>query len=321
MSPSLLLAHAGVEHDGGGWTFSPIATAYLAVLALGYIGLVARGWAGGRRPSRRRSTAWVAGIATIAIALMSPIDALAAERSLTMHTLQHELLLTVAPILLLLGLEPRLVAPLGRRLVPSLLPHGGTAGVLRLWTAPAFALVCWTLVVGAGSLPAVVEQAWRVEQVHYASHVVSLVAGLLLWAVVLTPYPTVHRIGVGAKLAVVACANVVAGLVAGILGFSPSVAYPLPYGTAESPWLGLDPLTDQRIAAGLMMAACMITTFGAAVWIVSRAPSRVVEGWQATLPAPAPAGPATHAGGARTVPSHAGAPARLADALDDPGAA
>lgn len=285
MRTALLVGHAGVAHDAAGWAFSPVAAAYLGVISLGYLALVALGVRRGRPVSPRRLIAWLAGVAVIGLALMSPIDALAAERSLTMHAVQHELLLTVAPVLLLLGLEPQLVSPITRRVVLPALRRDGTARALRAWTSPALALVLWTAIVGGGSVPVMVELAWRVEAVHYAGHVALLAAGLLLWAVVLAPYPTLNRLGVPARLGCIAVANLVAGLVAGILGFSPSVAYALPYGTAETPWLGLAPLTDQRLAAAVMMATCMVATLGAAVWIVSRTPGRVVDGWVAALPA------------------------------------
>lgn len=291
MSAALVLAHAGVAHGDGGWAFSATATAYLAALCAVYLGLVLHRRRRGGGVSRARAGAWLAGVAVVGLALMSPIDTLAAERSLTMHTVQHELLLTVAPILLLLGLGPGLVAPVARRLVLPALRRRGTATALRISTGPVLAVACWTVVVAGGALPVTVELAWRDEAAHYATHAASLVAGLLLWAVVLSPYPSVRPLGAAGKLACVAGANVVAGLVAGVLAFVPSVAYPLPYGTAERPWLGLDPLTDQRLAAGVMMASCMISTLAAAVWVVSRAPARVVEGWQG-LVADAPTGDA-----------------------------
>ncbi len=101
MTTALFLGHAGVAHGSGGWAFSPVAAAYLGALSLGYLALVALSVRRGRTVSPRRVAAWLAGVAVIGLALMSPIDALAAERSLTMHAVQHELLLTVAPVLLL----------------------------------------------------------------------------------------------------------------------------------------------------------------------------------------------------------------------------
>ena len=83
----------------GGWSIGP------SLLYVGFAGLLY--WLGGLSRRRRaddgvRTAAFVAGLVTIVVALDSPIDRYA-EQLFWIHMLQHVLLLTVAPPLILLG--------------------------------------------------------------------------------------------------------------------------------------------------------------------------------------------------------------------------
>ncbi len=83
----------------GGWSIGP------SLLYVGFAGLLY--WLGGLGRRRRaddgvRTAAFVAGLVTIVVALDSPIDRYA-EQLFWVHMLQHVLLLTVAPPLILLG--------------------------------------------------------------------------------------------------------------------------------------------------------------------------------------------------------------------------
>src|SRR5579859_6311647 len=110
------------------WSIDP-SIAYVTAAALLY-------WLGGRSYSGPRgwlrTTAFVAGLATIVLALDSPIDAYAGTL-FWVHMTQHVLLLTVAPPLILLGRPwPRMwrALPLGTRT-----SVGRTLARAR-WTAP-----------------------------------------------------------------------------------------------------------------------------------------------------------------------------------------
>ena len=117
--------------DALSWTFVPNVAVGLAASALVYGALVARRWRVRHRVAWRRLIAWFGGLTVIAIAVMSPLDSLADDRSFAVHMLQHELLLTVAPLLLLLGLDVQLLAPLNRLVIRPALRHRLTTRVLR----------------------------------------------------------------------------------------------------------------------------------------------------------------------------------------------
>src|SRR5438445_13686832 len=81
----------------GSWTFDPLLCAGLLAAAAAYLL--------GMRRSRRewpwwRGALWLAGLAALALATMSGIDHYA-ELLLSVHMLQHLLVLLLAPVLLL----------------------------------------------------------------------------------------------------------------------------------------------------------------------------------------------------------------------------
>ena len=256
--------------DALSWTFVPNVAAGLAVSALACAALVARRWRVRRRIVWRRLIAWFAGLAMIALAVMSPLDSLADDQSFAAHMVQHELLLTVAPLLLLMGLDAQLLAPLTRMVIRPALRHPVTKRALRGLTAPSLALGLWSASVLAWSIPAMVALAYRNETVHNAEHFQFLVVGLLFWAVILAPFPSLHRPNIAAKLTYLAIVCVVGAVVAAVLAFDSTVLYRVPY-AAGRPWLGLSALAEQRLAAVVMMTIDMPAALAAAVWVVSRA--------------------------------------------------
>ena len=251
------------------WTFVPNVAAGLAASALVYAALVARRWRVRHRIAWRRLAAWFGGLAVIAIAVMSPLDSLADDRSFAAHMVQHELLFTVAPLLLLMGLDAQLLVPLTRLVIRPALRHSLTRRVLRGLTAPSLALGLWSISVLAWSIPAMVALAYRNETVHDAEHFQLLVVGLLFWAVILAPFPSLHRPNLARKLTYLAIVCAVGAVIAAVLAFDPTTLYRVPYG-AGRPWLGLSALAEQHLAAAAMMAIDMPAALAAAVWIVSR---------------------------------------------------
>jgi cytochrome c oxidase assembly factor CtaG len=256
--------------DALSWTFVPNIAAGLSASALAYAALVARRWRARHRLAWSRLIAFVGGLAVIAIAVMSPLDSVADDRSFAAHMLQHELLLTVAPLLLLMGLDAQLLVPLTRLVIRPALRHPVSRRVLRGLTAPSLALGLWGASVVAWSLPAMVALAYRNDTVHNLEHIQFLVVGLLFWAVILAPFPSLHRPNLARKLTFIAIGCAIGAVVAAMLAFDPTSLYRVPY-AAGKPWLGLSALAEQRLAAAVMMAIDMPAALAAAVWVVSRA--------------------------------------------------
>ncbi len=131
------------------------------------------------------------------LAIGSPLEAFD-DVSLTMHMVQHLLLMLAAPLLLLLG-EPLLPLLRGlprrvvRRAVGPVLRYAPVQAIGRFLTRPAF---CW-LVAGVALLgwhiPAAFELALRSDGWHEAEHVTFLATSLLFWWPVVLPFPSVAR--------------------------------------------------------------------------------------------------------------------------------
>src|SRR5215469_6590044 len=179
---------------------SVLFTLILVFTALVYL----RGWLSLRSGALKGTSAWRAfsfllGLLLIWVALASPIAALDHEL-LTVHMLQHLLLMTLAPPLIWLGapggplshaLPRRLVE---RLIVPLRQSRAGTAlgnllGRPRFaWLAGCAALVGWHIpsifLVGMLSAP------W-----HLLEHLSFLATGLLFWWPVVQPLAGTYRHG------------------------------------------------------------------------------------------------------------------------------
>ena len=166
---------------------SPVPTAALAVLAAAYLTGARRtpGW------SPRATTAFLAGIAALAVTLESPLHS-RGEELLSVHMVQHLLLTLVVPPLLVLG-RPLALALRGgprrtRRPIADLL----RSRTVRALTHPAVAFAVFAAVLVGTHAPAFYDLALRDEAVHDVEHALYFYSALLFWQVVLAPEPHPH---------------------------------------------------------------------------------------------------------------------------------
>lgn len=237
----------------------PIAvTASLCLLTLIYT----RGWIRVRAASPPlisplRFTSFVAGIAAIWLAIGSPLEAFD-DASLTVHMVQHLLLMTIAPPLILIGapalpllqgvphaINRCVTGPFLRsRLVKSLV-HAATHPVI-CWLAATLALIVW-------HLPPVFDLALRRDWLHHLEHISFLVTGLLFWWPVVQPWPTIPRWPRWSIPVYLFAATFPCDVLSGFLVFCDRVVY-RPY-LSTPILLGFSPLQDQECAASLMWVA------------------------------------------------------------------
>jgi len=259
-------------HHAGLWTSrSVFLTLILVVTALVFL----RGWLFLRSSalkitSARRAFSFLLGLFFIWVAMASPIAALDHEL-LTVHMLQHLLLMTFAPLLIWLG------APVGpvlhglpRRFVEqTLLPLWKSRPETRwvkamvspefAWLAACAALVGWHIptffALGMQSV------AW-----HLFEHMSFLATGLLFW------WPVVHcSAGSRQDLSMILYlffATLPCDILSGFLVFSDRVVYPIYF--SSSHLLGLSPLVDQQCAAALMWTCVTIVYFVAGAILTMR---------------------------------------------------
>ena len=235
----------------GGWSIQP-PLAYVAIAAMLY-------WVGGRGYKRGGREPWqtlsfVAGLATIVIALESPIDA-DADQLFWVHMFQHVLLLTVAPPLILLGRPwPRMWRALPLRSRTKI----GRTLVRARWTAPIRALArpwpAWLLFnLGflAWHIPAAYNLTLSSQTIHDLEHAMFFFTGLLFWARVIDPGPLRPRLIWPTRIAYVVSAMVVGWVLAITLVLDPTPIYSHYALLAHRPG-GISALTDQQLAGGVM---------------------------------------------------------------------
>jgi putative copper resistance protein D len=254
-----------------GWTIEPLPT-------LGI--LVALGWwwwairrVDAAHPAnpvpRRRSLAFVLGMAAIAVALLSGIDAY--DTTLFwVHMVQHVLLMLVAAPLIALAapitLLLRVSSPATRRrwILPVL--H---SRVVRALAFPAVAWILFAATMWVAHFSPLFEAALEDPLVHDLEHVLFLSVALLFWwpAVALDPAP--WRMSHPMRALYVGLQMPQNTFLAVVILNATAVLYPH-YATLVRSW-GPPPLDDQRIAAGVMWLA------GDAIFIV--AVLAILWGW------------------------------------------
>ncbi len=275
-----VLAHAGraVEpHDlWSAWNLEPVVLGSLALAAWVY-----RRGAGSRSRPRPawRDRCFFGGLTALALALVSPLDALSGALA-SAHMVQHVLLVLVAaPLLALSRPVANLVrgSPAGirdvtvrwrRRLRPAL-------GTLRWLRSPA---TVWLLHVGAlwfwhAAVP--YDAAVEHHLLHVAEHLTLLATGVLFWDVVVDTRPS-HHLSDGRGVLLVFAMGMQSVFLSALLTFAGSSWYGV-YAQTTAPW-GLDPLEDQQLAGVIMWIPAGLVYVGAGLallvlWIRASEPS------------------------------------------------
>ena len=200
----------------------------------------------------RRVLAWLAGLLVILVALTSAIDVYADEL-LSVHMVQHLLLIMVAPPLLALGapvtLALRVASPAVRRglLLPIL--H---SRAVRVLASPWFAWPLFTAAIWVTHFSPLYDAALEEPALHVAEHLLFLTAGAIFWWPVVAADPAPRRMGFGGRFAYLVLQMPVGAAVGLAIYFSPTVLY-AHYASGERSW-GPLALVDQQIGGLIMWA-------------------------------------------------------------------
>jgi cytochrome c oxidase assembly factor CtaG len=215
----------------------------------------------GRRPDLWRAVAFYGGIATIVVALDTPIDAYA-DRLFWVHMVQHVLLLTVAPPLLVLGRAwPRLWLPLP---VPVRRAAARVFVVGAPLARPPVALVLISATLGVWHVPAFYDATIRNELIHQFEHLTFVITAILFWAPVLGAPPLRARIDGVQRCLYLVLAMVPGWILAIVLAFARSPLYS--YASLGHHPGGISALADQQLAAGVMWVPGSLAYLIAACW-------------------------------------------------------
>jgi cytochrome c oxidase assembly factor CtaG len=254
------------------WSLEPGLLALLLVTAFVY----ARGFRRLHRAQPFRFPHWrlgafLGGLATLWIALASPLDAFAGLL-LQVHMLQHLLLMMVAPPLLLLGAP---LAPLLRGLPRALRKDGlgpflaspGLQHVARRLTHPVTGWLALAAATWLWHLPAAYELALRAPGWHEVEHACFVGAALLFWWPVIEPWPARSPWPRVAMIPYLALADLQNTAFSALFAFSDRVFYPS-YALAPRLLAGTA-LSDQAAAGAIMWVPASIA-FLAPVAIILR---------------------------------------------------
>lgn len=244
------------------WNWRPDVLSVLVALGTAFT----IGWCRLRKRGARAARPWrlgayLAGLASVGLALLSPIDTLGSLLFLT-HMFQHELLIMVAaPLLLLADPLPACLwaLPRGpRRAVRRLLGRG--APVRRVLRAATWMPVAWGVFVvtlWAWHLPAIYEAALRHELLHDLEHVSFFGTALLFWWPIINPAPRLRRQApFGFRIVYIVAAALQNAALGFTIGVTERVLYPS-YAAAPRLW-GLSPLYDQAFGGGIMAEGAMM---------------------------------------------------------------
>jgi cytochrome c oxidase assembly factor CtaG len=225
-----------------GW--EPLFLALAAVAAGAY-------WRAARAEHvpRWRLAAFASGLLLVAASLNSPLENIAAHYLLLIHLLQNALIADVAPLLVMLGLTPRMREELARR---------GLGRVRSRWILPVW-LGAWYLTHIAPFYDWALRTNWGLN----IEHGILIVAGLLFW------WPIVSgRLTPATGIAYLGAAFVGSSFLGLAYVFSSTPFYGF-YEHVPRLW-GLSPARDQNLGGIFMNGEQTLVFLLTIGWFISR---------------------------------------------------
>jgi len=230
----------------GAWMLEPAPVAALVLAGALYLVGAARTRA---RWPLWRTASFLAGLLVLASALESGIDQYA-EELLSVHMVQHMLLLMVAPALLLWGAPVRLALAAsgrrGRRVIRSVLHHRA----VRIASRPAVGVSALCCVLVGTYFTGLFEISLRDPVVHQAEHAAYFLTGMICLAPLIAADPLPRPPGALARFAWLTAVMTAMTVVGVILTFGHTIRYPYYLGPARA--LHVSALADQQRAGALM---------------------------------------------------------------------
>lgn len=272
LSPGLALAHTRPrptpENIWAAWYVDPVIAVSLLVSSWLYLRGVRDLWntAGqGRVISTRQRNAWYWAMASLVIALFSPLDALGGAL-FSAHMVQHLILFVATPWLLAysrpgLGIWWGLPARWRQRIGGGIGSTGIVRGLHRASRNPILIVFVFTAVLWLWHTPTLYNAALRSDFIHALEHFSFMAGAYLLWSWLLsvqlgTTGPNADRQGLAILIVFITVMQ--SGVLGAILTFSRNPLYEMHEGYTNI-W-GLSMLQDQQIA-GIVMWVPMGLTF------------------------------------------------------------
>jgi putative membrane protein len=203
-----------------------------------------------RRPAMNRARAFAAAVATLFIALISPVAALG-ETIFTGHMVQHILLtMVVAPLLVVADVGTVALWAFGRTYRKRI--GGAVLAVSPAWRFVTRPLVAWTVHVATlvfWHTPAAYQAAVESHSLHAIEHASFIATAIPFWWNLVAPLPR-RRLHFGGAVIYLFGAALAGALMGAAITMARAPWYPV-HGRGAFLW-GLTALEDQRLA-GLVM--------------------------------------------------------------------
>lgn len=243
------------------WTFAP--SVIVGVCA----GCALYGWAWRRArrpgmphpPGFGRLALFLASMVCILTALVSPIDGLASDL-LSIHMVQHLLLIDGFPLLFILSLTKGLLRPV----TPRLLALERRLGALA---HPVLGVALYIGFMGLWHVPRMYDLALEHPDVHVLEHVCFITAGMVYWWHLLSPIRSRTLTGMW-PIVYMAVTKFFVGVLGIILIFAPNALYGW-YEIHPHYW-GLTAHADQSLAGAIMALEQAVLMGTALVYIIYR---------------------------------------------------
>jgi len=240
------------------WSLPIWLTASIVATAAVYV----RGWFAIRRtrPAQfddMRLASFLAGLAVLWLSIGSPMDGFA-DALLSAHMVEHLLLMSVVPPLLLYGLPAvplmrGLPAPLSRFILAPLLRISALRRFVHWLGRPLVAWLAMNISFLAWHVPGAYDFALEHEYWHDVEHLCFLFSSILFWWCVLRPWPAGVRPQNWGILLYLVSADVVNTLLSAFLAFCGRPVYSF-YLQHPNPFQ-VSPLDDQVLGAVIMWVA------------------------------------------------------------------
>ena len=206
---------------------------------------------------------------TLVVALVSPVHPIS-EQLFWVHMVQHELLMTLAAPLLVVG-RPLLVClrALPERKQESLERAWHSTVIRRGWGVLTRPLDAWLLhgaIIWVWHAPALFDAALRSDAVHALQHIAFLGTALLFWEALL--YRRSHAAAAGMGIVYLFTTGVHTGALGALMTFAHAPWYPT-YAQRAAAW-GLSPMQDQQLAGLIMWVPGSVAYLVAALSLAAR---------------------------------------------------
>lgn len=215
----------------------------------------------------REILCFAAGVLVLVIALLSPLEGLA-KALLSAHMVQHILLVTIAPPLLVLG-KPEVawlwaLSDRWRRGLPRMRRARSLLRVLAPFSRPVPAAMLHMATLWAWHAPALFDAAVDNDTLHWLEHATFFGTALLFWRAVVKS--AAGREAAAGGLVACFITLLQSGIMSALLSFARE---PLYRTTDTSVW-GLTPLEDQQLAGAIMSIPMCVAYLGAGLFLAAR---------------------------------------------------